>query len=382
MTNIDQKKQSGNKLMLMTSSLSNNESTLRCINKDYDDIFTFKSLNKVSQYISKSSHNVYFLKNDLSIEVKSISTLKIIFNKLNENLNISAIESILPIHSGVEVNAWIDILIRANEKLKNGYFFFTEDINKICYEQKMQLRVDGLNRFISWIRRLSKFKIFKTIERNHRRKEGKNERGIHAFMKEVWQRYADLNIVRIDLEYKKYNPYWFELGTSNDISVDLAIEHRGVFLERLDRHPLLAKKLGYIMKLEYGFRGGLHFHVLLIFNGQSVQDDIGYGRLACELWAEVTDGRGKGWNCNSHKDRYARMGTLGIGRIRHYETELRQHLLEDVLDYFTKLDALRKLKLGNRALVKSLSPLPKADERGRPRKLIRTALESDGIRLQ
>lgn len=357
------------KFKIITSSVANDENgQARYITKDYDDILVFKDLNKLSQYISKSNHKIYSLSNQAAIEIKSIPSLKLIFRKIIDDLIIASIDSILPISEDIIVNPWIDILIRANEKLKVGYFGSDAVAEAVYHDEMLTQRVAALNRFIEWIRRLSKTKTFKTIDRNLTRKEDKNERGIDAYFEALWARYSDLNFVRVDLEYKKDNPYWFELGAGNDISVDMAVEHREVFLQSLERHPLLSKKVGYLLKLEYGFRRGLHIHALLIFNGQTVKDDIGYGRAACKLWNEVTENRGESWNCNLYKADYARTGTLGIGRIRHYESELRHNLENDVLDYFVKQDALRKLKSGNRAFMKSLTPLPKADERGKPRR--------------
>ncbi|MFM2084320.1 MAG: hypothetical protein RLY95_1138 [Pseudomonadota bacterium] len=373
MNSINNNNISSNKLKIITSSVKQDGGGGRYITKDYDDILLFKELNKLSQYISKSNHKIYSLSNQAAIEIKSIPSLKLIFRKIIDDLSIASIDSILPISEDIIVNPWIDILIRANEKLNLGYFGSGAAAETAYHDEMLTLRVAALNRFIEWIRRLSKTKTFKTIDRNLKRKEDKNQRGTHAYLQALWARYSDLNFVRVDLEYKKDNPCWFELGAGNDISVAMAIQHREVFLNRLERHPLLSKKVGYLFKLEYGFRRGLHIHALLIFNGQTVKDDIGYGQAACKLWNEVTENRGDGWNCNLHKADYARTGTLGIGRIRHYESELRHNLENDVLDYYTKLDGLRKLKSGNKTFktfVKGLTPIPKADQRGRLRKVL------------
>jgi len=355
------------RLIGITSSMTGEDRLL--ITKDYDDVLLFKELNELAQYIAHSKHDIFELNKDFKIIIHTKNYKNNIFKKLIDDLHLCFIGSLF-IDSGIKVNAWLDILIRANKKLENGYFFRDCRLNKNDSVQSELLRVRGLNRFIDWIRRMAKTRVFKVIDRNLRRKEGKNERGIHHYFNALWQRYSDLNIVRVDLEYKKNNPCWHSLGTGNDVSVDMALEHRELFIKRLERHPMLGKKLGYIIKLEYGLIRGFHFHVLLIFNGQVVQNDIAYGKVACELWKEITEGRGEGWNCNLHKASYARTGCLGIGRIRHFDHALRHCLEHEVLDYFTKLDTLRKVVSGSRALVKSLTPPPKAFASGRPRRRI------------
>lgn len=57
------------------------------------------------------------------------------------------------------------------------------------------------------------------------------------------------------------------------------------------RHGFAKCFLGYAAKIEYGARKGPNMHLMLLFNGSNVRQDVSIARLIGELWKnKVTKG--------------------------------------------------------------------------------------------
>lgn len=326
------------------------------ITEDYDDLLAFKRNRVLAQYLAKSTEIIYRINHARSrIEVSSHKAHQQMLERLSR-LDVVTELDISAVPHQLNLCPWLDILMRAYAKLQAGYFVKMREQGGFL--PMLEMRAAILNDFVAWIRRLARSKVFRVLRRNAIRKEAANRRRIEIYIDKLWACYADMLFIRVDLEYER----------NQRVTVDQALAHREVFTERLEKHPKLRHRLGYILKMEYGLRRGLHFHALLIFNGQVFKDDVGLGRTAGQLWEQVTGGRRNYWNCNADKKSYAASGKLGIGRIRYYERELRENLKHDVLLYFTKLDALRSLRCGRRTLNKGEIPVLRRCTRGKPRK--------------
>ena len=75
---------------------------------------------------------------------------------------------------------------------------------------------------------------------------------------------------------------------------------------------------GYAWAIEQGVEnGGLHCHLLLIYNGDKRQKDWFLGEAVGQKWVEITEGLGCYHNCNTPENKrgYKLQGKLGIGKI-------------------------------------------------------------------
>lgn len=139
------------------------------------------------------------------------------------------------------------------------------------------------------------------------------------------EQYSKLNIVRVDLSYKK--PYSDSMGLE-DVNKD--IEH---MLNNMRSNPKIFKdKVGYILKKEYTPDKGVHCHAIFIYDGQKIQNDSYKAEQICEYWNKhITQDKGSSHNC--HRNKYERKG---IGMLDYKDNKKRKILDEDVVNYLCK----------------------------------------------
>ena len=147
-----------------------------------------------------------------------------------------------------------------------------------------------------------------------------------------------LLVLRIDFGYRK--------AIAKTITAAQATEHLGHFLNNKRGNPSLFHGwLSYIRKFEYTPQKGLHFHLIIFFDGIQRHKDVYLAQQLGEYWEKTTEGRGAFWKCNDGKYQYKRRG---IGMIEHDDHQKRQILQGDVIPYLAKTDQLLKsLKLSS-----------------------------------
>ena len=176
-------------------------------------------------------------------------------------------------------------------------------------------------------------------------------------------------MVRVDLRYQK--------DAADIIPLAMVQMHREQLLTDRRKHPEVFEGLvGFAWGFERGEQeGGLHFHLLAIFDGADRRDDIGIGLDIGQLWIEITEGYGQFYVSNFDKKKMAREGKLGIGMIRRDDVELRINLIERVAAYITKKSSTFDTPSGRtesgefRTFGKSQMPKPidtSVPRRGRP----------------
>jgi len=136
--------------------------------------------------------------------------------------------------------------------------------------------------------------------------------------------YSKINIVRIDIAYKK--PY------SDNINLEEAYSDLNHMINNTrSNKTVFGHMVGYIIKREYTVDRGMHFHVVFIFNGQKMQKDVYKAEQIGEYWIKVTDNRGSYHNCNrnEYKD-------TAIGMINYYDYEKIEALINKAVGYFCK----------------------------------------------
>ncbi|WP_323884613.1 YagK/YfjJ domain-containing protein [Aeromonas caviae] len=193
---------------------------------------------------------------------------------------------------------------------------------------------------------------------NLKRVEARNQRSIATFIDSLFDQYAKLLVIRLDIGYLE--TYYDQL-TVNIVMGDL----HGYLRRIQSRYAAL---VGYIWKLEYGDDRRFHIHVTFIFNGAVHQQDISLGKALGEVWEDITDNNGIYYNCQVRREAYQRWGTDGIGMV-HYTDINKQARLLSALSYLTKSDEQILATLPARRRTFGRMEIPVARPRtGRPRR--------------
>lgn len=178
------------------------------------------------------------------------------------------------------------------------------------------------------------------------------------YLDALQERCSKLNIVRVDLAYKK--PY------SDDMSLEALNKDIGHLLSNRRTKPsIFEHNVGYILKKEHTKDKGTHIHAMFMYDGQKVQKDAYKGDQISKYWQEViTKGKGSSFNCNREKYK-----ANGIGMLDHKDSEKRKILDEDVLPYLCKDEQdITPMKNNKREKAFSRGLLPKKkSNKGRPR---------------
>ena len=142
-------------------------------------------------------------------------------------------------------------------------------------------------------------------------KERRNGSSLYPYMGCLLNKHSREVIVRVDIKIKAEFAHLVTIKNFHDFKVD--------FNDKVGRKRGCFKHLiGHAWAIEQGAEtGGLHCHLLLIYNGDKRQNDWFLGDAVGKCWVEMTEGLGCYYNCNTkkHKASYKRKGTLGIGRI-------------------------------------------------------------------
>lgn len=178
------------------------------------------------------------------------------------------------------------------------------------------------------------------------------------YIDELQKKYSKLNIVRLDLSYKKPHSDYVTLEEANNHSTHMLNNRRS-------KPNVFKDQIGYVFKREFTEAKGIHIHAVFIFDGQKVQNGTFKADQIGQYWEnEITQGQGSYHNC--HRNNYDRKG---IGMLDHSESDKRKILDEDVISYLCKdgqeIDPLKESKK-DRAFTRGL--ITKSKEKlGRPR---------------
>lgn len=186
----------------------------------------------------------------------------------------------------------------------------------------------------------------------------KNYASLVNYINKLFDKQSRLLVIRIDLGYTEEH--------SKKITSEMAINHRNKLLKNTRNNEIFQHIRGYVWKLEFGVSKGYHYHMLFLFDGSKVREDINIARRIGEHWcSSITDGNGIYFNCNYIKNTYK---CLGIGMINHFEQTKRENLKKAAL-YLTKTDNYIKLALPTGARVFGKGEIPHSilTKKGRPR---------------
>lgn len=221
-----------------------------------------------------------------------------------------------------------------------------------------------LNRYVVEIRKIVRGERFKRKLKSYRRSSVENFKGLMRYIDSLFEVHSRLLVVRLDLSYE--GAYREQHG----ISFEDAHRHRKKLFYDLGRCKVISglEILGFAWKLELGMRKGLHYHVLLFFDGALACRDIQIARSIGEYWnGVITEGKGVYYNCNAAKEVYK---YCGVGMVHYANTDARQGI-RHIAEYMTKLDEYFKLSAGKfRCFGKGGAPKKAVIKRGRPRGLV------------
>lgn len=179
------------------------------------------------------------------------------------------------------------------------------------------------------------------------------------YLNALFDRYSKLQVLRVDLSYKKEH--------ANTVTLKEAKEDLQHLLNnRRSKPSLFADCVGHIWKLESTPEKGPHLHTAFLYDGNKVRKDAYKASMIGKYWMDdITKGRGLSFNCNGKQDEYQKNG---IGNICHTDEEKRSHLLNEVLPYLTKeTQSIDSLKSGKeRCFGKGVVP-KRTSKKGRPR---------------
>jgi len=202
-------------------------------------------------------------------------------------------------------------------------------------------------------------RILNTQERGAR----KNARSVVLYLRELHERCGRLCVVRIDLAYSAM----FRRSLEGDVAPARIKHDLSVFLRKLRKnYPDL---VGYVWKLEFGERKSYHVHLMAIFDGHEILQDINVGTALGKLWSdEVTAGDGGYWNCNAEKKFYERRRGIGVGMVE-YDDLAKRERLEYAALYLAKSDYYVRLTSPaiGRTFAKGQLPTAPPRKLGRPR---------------
>lgn len=141
--------------------------------------------------------------------------------------------------------------------------------------------------------------------------ESQNQKQLEDYVHNLTNHYSRLLFIRIDLKYAK--------ETSHHVSIENFDHHMRKFRELISNKKTCFEYLqGNAWALEQGgIEGGLHCHLLLIYDGSERQNDWRLAKEVGEKWKMMTGGLGEyySYHDTKTKQQYEQNGKLGIGMI-------------------------------------------------------------------
>ncbi|MGF6766022.1 hypothetical protein P3T24_006363 [Paraburkholderia sp. GAS33] len=227
-----------------------------------------------------------------------------------------------------------------------------------------------------------------------RRNGNKNLARIREYENLLFERYARLEVLRVDLLYheaclddktvlnagerlaaasmKSQSDLRNGKKTVREnlarIDVRTAKADMAHFLRNMRGNTIFDAMVGYIWKLEYSRWSGYHFHCVFFYDGSKVQKGAYIAQRIGEYWQNtITNGRGFAHNCNLDPRRYR---NWGIGRVDYDDVEKRLKL-DQALAYLAKREQYVRVKPGSKYRVFQTGVVKQKSAAGRPRNKVR-----------
>lgn len=220
-----------------------------------------------------------------------------------------------------------------------------------------QRAVKALNHLLRFVRRVCRTRTFKRKVDNYGRNARDNLRDCCKFMATKFAEHSRLLILRVEL----YIAPEFKAWAMTDAG-DRCIRR---FRRALRENRIVPDVIAWICKREFGFRRGMHCHVLIAMDGHKHRQAEMYARMIGEAWQHrYSDGYGTYFNCWTRRWQYP-LNCLGL---LHISNRMMLLGLREAIRYITKTDC-QVLTDYPRDLWKGINrPSRGAVKRGAPRK--------------
>ena len=268
--------------------------------------------------------------------------------------HLETIHQILEIYQHHELNPHFDLLARCLHEvglLEFGSRFTT------CYGDAVALSAQ-LNDCLDRVWTIGRSKPFQVAKKNFFRSSQKNHKQVLKYIRAHSKCTGRILLARVDVSLKS-DAGMRQLNWTKQMEV---MHENRKLLFKFIRKTYKSKFLGFVWKLEYGVRKGLHFHLILIFNSRDLTDNV-LNRIRQEWVGPITDHEGICRNCNAFKNGYQ---SLGIGAYSRKVNPEMWPGIEAMCDYVTKPDDLVRLwKVDNmRTMGKGNMPQAEGDPDG------------------
>lgn len=231
-----------------------------------------------------------------------------------------------------------------------------------------KLEGEHVNDFVMLLQREAKVQGTAKKLNDWRRRTNKNQRRIERYLNALFECYARVVTVRVDLYLSRSLVDASEVDAvireveeqaAKDISAYLcgndselagnALARVGIeevmqardhlFANMPGKPSLFEHLIGHVWRIECSRVGGYHMHVAFFFDGSKVQQHEWLAQQICDYWRDgITDGSGYAHNCN--RNRYP---DYVLGPTDHYDHDKRDRLLKR-LEYLAKDDQLVYVK--------------------------------------
>lgn len=161
--------------------------------------------------------------------------------------------------------------------------------------------------------------------------ESQNRNNLANYVGNLTTHYSRLLFVRIDLKYAQQ--------TSHHVSIENFDDHMNKLRELIGNKKTCFEHLqGNAWAIEQGgINGGLHCHLLLMFDGSKRDNDWYLAKEIGEKWKMITAGLGEYYSYHDPeiKQQYQQYGKLGIGMIHRDNLQEVENAIASAL-YLTK----------------------------------------------
>lgn len=161
--------------------------------------------------------------------------------------------------------------------------------------------------------------------------ESQNKRNLESYVRNLLNHYSRLLFIRVDLMYSK--------ETRQMVTIEDFNRHMTKLREFIGNKKTCFEHLqGNAWALEHGYEsGGLHCHLLLIYDGSERNSDYYLAKEVGEKWRSITADTGTYYNYHyaENKQRYDNNDKLGIGMIHRDNSKQVENAVYSAL-YLTK----------------------------------------------
>ncbi|WP_352287697.1 inovirus-type Gp2 protein [Psychrobacter sp. GW64-MNA-CIBAN-0177] len=175
--------------------------------------------------------------------------------------------------------------------------------------------------------------IIETEDNVWRQQEVQNKVNLEHYIRNLIKHYSRLLFVRVDLKYSQESSH---LITIEDFNLHMTKLREFIG----NKKTCFANLQGNAWALEQGgIEGGLHCHLLLIYDGAKRQNDWYLAKEVGEKWRSITENMGAYYNYHDAetKRRFEENGKLGIGMIHRDNPQQVENAVHTAL-YLTKPD--------------------------------------------